>query len=110
MLVIDLMHEFELGVWKAVLIHLIRILIAQGGSAVQEFNQRSVVLCSFVATADIVTVVQVSTSPFLRTLHNPALLLQCVCNEETGCPRLRRYPTGDDRRSSIYFLRRIADA
>jgi hypothetical protein len=28
MLVVDLMHEFELGVWKALFIHLIRILYA----------------------------------------------------------------------------------
>jgi hypothetical protein len=27
-LVVDLMHEFELGVWKALFIHLIRILEA----------------------------------------------------------------------------------
>jgi hypothetical protein len=26
MLVVDLLHEFELGVWKAVFIHLLRIL------------------------------------------------------------------------------------
>jgi len=29
LLVVDLLHEFELGVWKAVLTHLIRILYAQ---------------------------------------------------------------------------------
>ena len=28
MLVVDLMHEFELGIWKALFIHLIRILNA----------------------------------------------------------------------------------
>ncbi|KAI0028967.1 hypothetical protein K488DRAFT_7820, partial [Vararia minispora EC-137] len=40
MLVVDLMHEFELGVWKALLLQLIRILHAVGPSAVQEFNER----------------------------------------------------------------------
>ena len=40
LLVVDLMHEFELGVWKALFIHLIRILVAQGGTAIQEFNSR----------------------------------------------------------------------
>ena len=40
LLVVDLMHEFELGVWKALFIHLIRILVAQGGTAIQEFNAR----------------------------------------------------------------------
>ncbi|GBE78097.1 hypothetical protein SCP_0109790 [Sparassis crispa] len=40
MLVVDLMHEFELGVWKAVFTHLIRILVAVGGDAVAKFNYR----------------------------------------------------------------------
>ena len=30
MLVVDLMHEFELGIWKALFTHLIRILSAAG--------------------------------------------------------------------------------
>jgi hypothetical protein len=40
MLVVDLLHEFELGVWKAVLTHLIRILYARGEGTVQTFNKR----------------------------------------------------------------------
>ncbi|KAJ7101024.1 hypothetical protein C8R43DRAFT_1048129 [Mycena crocata] len=40
MLVVDFMHEFELGVWKAVFTHLIRILVAHGGDAVQALNVR----------------------------------------------------------------------
>lgn len=40
MLVVDLMHEFELGVWKAVFIHLVRILYALGNGAISEFNRR----------------------------------------------------------------------
>jgi hypothetical protein len=31
MLVVDLLHEFELGVWKALFTHLIRVLYAAGG-------------------------------------------------------------------------------
>ncbi|KAJ7695466.1 hypothetical protein B0H17DRAFT_930752 [Mycena rosella] len=42
MLVVDFMHEFELGVWKAVFTHLIRILVAHGGDAVQALNNRYV--------------------------------------------------------------------
>ena len=38
--VVDLMHEFELGVWKAVLTHLIRILYTQGAETVAEFDRR----------------------------------------------------------------------
>ncbi|KAG9014300.1 hypothetical protein FRB90_005422 [Tulasnella sp. 427] len=40
MLVVDLMHEFELGVWKAVFTHLVRMLYAVGSNAIAEFNSR----------------------------------------------------------------------
>jgi hypothetical protein len=42
MLVVDLMHEFELGVWKAIFIHLMRILYAaaSGGQLVAELDRR----------------------------------------------------------------------
>ncbi|KAL6303260.1 hypothetical protein BKA93DRAFT_735257 [Sparassis latifolia] len=36
----DLMHEWELGVWKAIVMHLVRILIAAKGGKVQEFDAR----------------------------------------------------------------------
>ncbi|KAK7679639.1 hypothetical protein QCA50_017351 [Cerrena zonata] len=38
--VVDLMHEIELGVWKALFIHLIRILVSLGGNAIQLLNER----------------------------------------------------------------------
>jgi hypothetical protein len=44
MLVVDFMHEFELGVWKNLFTHLVRLLYAQrnGEALVAELNQRSV--------------------------------------------------------------------
>lgn len=33
------MHEIELGTWKALFIHLIRILVANGGVAIQKLNE-----------------------------------------------------------------------
>lgn len=39
MFVPDLLHEFELGVWKAVFTHLIRILYAYGHDAIQTLNK-----------------------------------------------------------------------
>lgn len=39
--VVDLMHEFELGVWKATFTHLLQILYAQGGDSIQTLNKRS---------------------------------------------------------------------
>lgn len=43
LLVIDLMHEFELGVWKALFIHLLRILSAADNTLINELNRRYVV-------------------------------------------------------------------
>jgi hypothetical protein len=40
MLVVDLMHEFELGVWKALFIHLLRILLAVKGLSLHELDHR----------------------------------------------------------------------
>jgi hypothetical protein len=40
MLVPDLMHEFELGIWKAVFIHLIRILESVDNRLVVELDRR----------------------------------------------------------------------
>ena len=42
MLVVDLMHEFELGVWKALFIHLLRILNAENSNLVHTLDQRYV--------------------------------------------------------------------
>ncbi|KAI0743684.1 hypothetical protein C8Q80DRAFT_1079612, partial [Daedaleopsis nitida] len=36
----DLMHEFELGVWKSAFSHLVRILIAAGGNILQKLDER----------------------------------------------------------------------
>ena len=38
----NLLHEFELGMWKATFTHLIRILYAQGGDMIQALNIRYV--------------------------------------------------------------------
>ena len=44
MLVMDILHEFELGVWKALFAHLVRILIAFNVSAVNKMDRRCGVL------------------------------------------------------------------
>ncbi|KAG8692955.1 hypothetical protein FRC09_010842, partial [Ceratobasidium sp. 395] len=38
--VVDLLHEIELGVWKSLLTHLLRIIHSCGGETVAEFNRR----------------------------------------------------------------------
>lgn len=40
LLVVDLMHEIELGIWKSLLQHLIRMLNTLGAAVVHEFNAR----------------------------------------------------------------------
>ena len=48
MLVVDLMHEFELGVWKTLFTHLICLLYAAGNGSdklVVELDCRYVLLC-----------------------------------------------------------------
>ncbi|EPQ55318.1 hypothetical protein GLOTRDRAFT_42245, partial [Gloeophyllum trabeum ATCC 11539] len=39
-LVVNMMHKFELGVWKAVFTHLMHIPFTVGGDAIQQLNQR----------------------------------------------------------------------
>ena len=40
MLTVDLLHEFELGLWKDLFAHIIRILESLGPEKVQTFNER----------------------------------------------------------------------
>lgn len=40
MFLVDQLHEFELGAWKAIFTHLMRILHAAGGNAIQDLNKR----------------------------------------------------------------------
>ncbi|KAK2460361.1 hypothetical protein APHAL10511_007526 [Amanita phalloides] len=62
----DLLHEFELGVWKAIFKHLIRILYAQGNDSIQKLNdQYDIHLC-------------INTSHRLSTDIVPYLLLDVV--------------------------------
>lgn len=41
-LVVDLLHEFELGVWRMLLIHLLRILTSLNKDLVHELDKRFV--------------------------------------------------------------------
>jgi hypothetical protein len=40
MFLVDQLHEFELGAWKAKFTHLLRILHAAGGNAIQDLNKQ----------------------------------------------------------------------
>lgn len=43
MFVVDLLHEVELGVWRSLFIHLLRLLQAINPSHIQELDQRCVI-------------------------------------------------------------------
>lgn len=40
MFLVDLMHEFELGIWKALFIHLLRMLNAMNKALINELDRR----------------------------------------------------------------------
>jgi hypothetical protein len=40
MFVVNQLHEFEIGAWKAMFTHLMQILLAAGGNAVTDHNER----------------------------------------------------------------------
>jgi hypothetical protein len=40
MLLVDLMHEFELGVWRALFIHLLRMLDATDKTLLDKLDER----------------------------------------------------------------------
>ena len=40
MLVVDLLHEFKLGVWKSILVHLLHILDSLKGTVLAELDRR----------------------------------------------------------------------
>lgn len=68
MLNVDLMHEWQLGVWKALFAHLIRILHTQGYNAIVELNRRSVChmswLCISLVSSDIERFRHLGTMPY----------------------------------------------
>ena len=39
-LVVDLLHEFEIGVWKMLFVHLLRIIVAQDKTLIHELDRR----------------------------------------------------------------------
>ncbi|KAI0069516.1 hypothetical protein K474DRAFT_1610336 [Panus rudis PR-1116 ss-1] len=45
MLVPDLLHDVELGAGRDIIVHLVRVLYAEGGSAIQMFNERYDIPC-----------------------------------------------------------------
>jgi hypothetical protein len=79
MYVPDLLHEFELGVWKATFIHLMPILYANGGDSIQELNDRYALL-----SGNETSVLKIGRYRKVPTFGR-GTILKCVRYEETGC-------------------------
>jgi hypothetical protein len=86
MLVVDMLHEFELGVWKAIFTHLMRIVYAAGGVTVQELNWRYIFFIQFlVLIHDVLLQIPLCTDIWER--YNPTVSQERFCNEAPRCPR-----------------------
>lgn len=86
MLVVDLLHEFELGVWKSVFVHLIRILYAAGRGSdelVVEFDKRYASWLSMTQTK-LTKWLQIPSNLIFWGLDYQKLQQQYLGNEETG--------------------------
>lgn len=79
-LVVDLLHEFELGVWKAVLSHLLRMVESLKGAKLRELDQRKAI----------------PTNKLLPTTQLTPFLIQDIArslrSEETQSGDFRRMP------------------
>ena len=87
MLVVDLLHEFELGVWKALFTHLIRILHAAAphGGLVADLDRRYV-KCT-VSYQEPICYNQISGHANVWLKHNQVICNECLRNEEACSTR-----------------------
>jgi hypothetical protein len=60
---IDLLHEVEVGTWKALLLHLLRLLVALGGTRIQELNSRYVQFLKLISAC--LTILDIDKYPLL---------------------------------------------
>ena len=89
LLTVDLLHEFELGVWKALLIHIIRILAAHSANSVNELDRRWwPILFAFTIQHSQYQLFQIPSGHPLWTEYHSPLLQQCVSTEEPCCHQL----------------------
>jgi hypothetical protein len=75
MFVPDFMHEFELGVWKAVFTHLMRILHTYGNDTISILNSRvvgvSYIFRSHTLVTDTVMFLHLVVLPFENFITMP---------------------------------------
>ena len=94
MVVVDFMHEWELGVWKALLIHLIHLLMAPNVAKVHQLDFRFV-WSHPIFNSVILMVSQISEHPSFWERHYSEISFQCFKLNETCCSWLWRYSSGN---------------
>jgi hypothetical protein len=52
MLMVDMLHEFKLGIWKAIFTHLMRIAHAARGITVKDLNWRYIFIINNIIITD----------------------------------------------------------
>lgn len=85
LMAVDLMHDVELGVAKAIIMHILRLAMAEGGGKLEEFDARQVILKA--KAHQLSDDAQVPTSPNLWPRHDPKFWWQCFVIEEDDCKK-----------------------
>ena len=96
MLVVDLLHEFELGIWKAILSHLLRMLESLKGDKLHELDQRKANPIDkwFPTTQLILFLSKVSSGPFVWKRYNPTIFEKHFRDEKSRSSGFWRPPPG----------------
>jgi len=93
MFLVDIMHEFELGVWRALFIHLLRILDSVSPTLLNELDHRYVLpIYSF---GNKLTIMKIQGNPCIWKLYDPAIFEQQFGTQKDGRSRLRGPPAGE---------------
>jgi hypothetical protein len=82
-LVVDLLHEFEIGVWKAIFTHLLRMVESLKGHKLRKLDQRKVIII-LIPYQLFTSYLQISPSPHFWAGYNPTLFKECIRDEKNG--------------------------
>ena len=92
LMVVDPMHDVELGVGKAVITHTFRLLLAAGDNLIEEFDARSVP--QRWQSDHQSDCMQLSASPYVRSRHDKEVWRECFVTEEDDRKGFRGHHSG----------------
>lgn len=104
MLLPDLLHELELGVWRTLFIHLLRLLDAEDEALKDELDRRSVHNARVLAVWSNQSV-QIQADAILSRC-NPKDFVQPFRAEKDYSARIRRYAAGMPNRTRLMLRSR----